>query len=183
MNKLSSLILVFIAAFVLVGCAQPTVTKYSYQKKGDVNLVSVSYAIVDKLENNLKTPISPDNPIIVASFVDINDLKASSPFGRMIAEQVGSRFAQKGYKVIEMKLRQNSVFVEEGRGEFLLSRDLKLISLNHDASAVVVGTYACSRDKIYVSSRIVNPEDSVILSSIDYGIPAGPMLQKSLMNK
>lgn len=183
MKKLSFLILIFITALVLAGCSQPhpPVKNYSYQKHGDINLVDVSYAIVNKLESSLSTPISSENPIIVASFVDINNLQASSTFGRIMAEQVGSRFAQKGYKVIEMKLRQNSVFVEAGSGEFLLSRDLKDISLNHDASAVVVGTYARSRDKIYVSTRIVNPENSVIIASFDYGIPAGPMMQKSLM--
>lgn len=72
--------------------------------------------------------------------------------------------------------------VEEGKGKFLLSRDLKNISLNHEASAVIVGTYACSRDNIYISTRIVNPEDSVILASFDYGMPADLMMQKSLMN-
>lgn len=184
MKTISSLAVVLITAFLVAGCStpHPTTQNYSYKKNPDVNLVAVSYAIVNKLENSLKVPISPENPIMVASFVDINDLTASSTFGRIMAEQVGSRFAQKGYKVIEMKLRQNSVFVEQGKGEFLLSRDLKNISLNHDASAVVVGTYARSRDKIYVSTRIVNPQNSIILASVDYGIPADSGLQKSLMN-
>jgi len=51
------------------------------------------------LENNLNASISSDEPIIVASFVDVSDLK-STPFGRIIAEQIGSRLAQKGYKII-----------------------------------------------------------------------------------
>lgn len=136
------------------------------------DLVYISYQIVDKLESDLKSPIAPDDTIIVASFVDINNLTVSSTFGRIMAEQVGSRFAQKGYKVVEMKLRDKSVFIEEGKGEFLLSRNLKDISKNHNASAVIVGTYGCSRDKIYVSIRIINPGDNVVLTSCDYGIPA-----------
>ena len=147
MKTLSSCILVFFTALTLMGCSHsqshPDINGYSYQKTNKTtDLVAVSYGIVDNLEKNLKVPISPDDKIIVASFVDINNLTSSSPFGRIMAEQVGSRLAQKGYKVIEMKLRQSSVFVEEGKGEFLLSRDLKDISLNHKASAVVVGTYA-----------------------------------------
>jgi TolB-like protein len=184
-NLSSSILIFFIAAIALTSCSHPqshpTVKNYSYQRNADVDLVAVSYAMVNQLENNLKAPISPDDTIIVASFVDINNLNVSSAFGRIMAEQMGSRLAQKGYKVIEMKLRQNSIFVEEGKGEFLLSRDLKDISLNHQASAVVVGTYACSSDKIYVSTRVVRPSDSVVLSSFDYGIPANLMMQQSLM--
>ncbi|MEA3468335.1 MAG: FlgO family outer membrane protein [Thermodesulfobacteriota bacterium] len=184
MKKLFSYILVLVTAFALVGCSQPhpkNINDFSYQRYyKDSNLVDVSYIIVEKLENNLKTPISPDDTIIVASFVDVNNLKASSTFGRIIAEQVGSRFAQKGYKIIEMKLRQKSVYIEEGKGEFLLSRNLKEIGLAHNASAVVVGTYGRSRDRIYTSTRIVNPSDSVVLSSCDHAMPAGPELQKSL---
>ena len=188
MKTLSSCILIFVAALALIGCSQPhpnitdypDIKNFSYQRKGDMDLVAVSYAIANKLEINLKAPLSPDDTIIVASFVDVNNLNASSTFGRIMAEQVGSRLAQKGYKVIEMKLRQNSIFVEEGKGEFLLSRDLKNISLNHNATAVVVGTYACSRDKIYISTRFVNPSNSVILSSFDYGMPASLNMQKYL---
>ncbi len=186
MKKLFSYILVLVTALALVGCSQPQlhpkiINDFSYQRYyKDSNLVDVSYIIVDKLENNLKTPISPDDTIIVASFVDLNNLKTSSTFGRIMAEQVGSRFAQKGYKIIEMKLRQKSVYIEEGKGEFLLSRNLKEIGLAHNASAVVVGTYGRSRDRIYISTRIVNPSDSVVLSSCDHAMPAGPELQKSL---
>lgn len=185
MKKLFSYILVLVTAFVLAGCTQPyqkNVNDFSYQRYyKDSDLVAVSYAIVNKLENNLKAPISPDDTIIVASFVDVNNLKKSSTFGRIMAEQVGSRFAQKGYKIIEMKLRQNSVFVEEGEGEFLLSRDLKEVSLTHNASAVVVATYARTRDRIYISARIVNPADSTILASCDHAMVAGPKLQESLL--
>jgi len=181
MNKLFSYILVFIIAIALMGCSQAQ-PKPNF-KNAEVDLVYVSYNMVNKLENNLKAPISPEEPIIVASFVDVNNLQQSSTFGRIMAEQVGSRFAQKGYKVIEMKLRQKSIFVEKGKGEFLLSRDIKDISQDHNASAVIVGTYGSSSDKIYISLRIIDPKDSTILASYDYGIPAGRRLQKMLINE
>lgn len=181
MKKTLSYIFIFMIAIALIGCGQPQPNVTSYQWDGD--LVYVSYSIVNKLENDLKAPISPDDPIIVSSFADVNNLKESSPFGRIMAEQIGSRLAQKGYKVIEMKLRQNSVFVQEGNGEFLLSRDLKEISNNHNASAVVVGTYGRTADRIYVSARIINPKNSIILASCDYGIPVKSAKQMhALMN-
>lgn len=182
MKNLFSFIFVLIVAIALIGCAQPktSVNNTSYQRNGEPNLVQVSHVIVSELENNLKAPISSDDTIIVASFVDVNNLNESSTFGRIMAEQVGSRLAQKGYKVIEMKLRQNSVFVQQEMGEFLLSRDLKDISRNHNASAVVVGTYGNSKNKVYVSVRIVDPKNSVILASSNCRIPAPHRFQKSM---
>ncbi|SDU64573.1 FlgO family outer membrane protein [Desulfobacula phenolica] len=179
MKKILAYLSIFLIAIALTGCGQPQ-PNINYHPEND-DLVYVSYSIVNKLENSLKAPISPDDPIIVASFVDVKNLKKSSTFGRIMAEQVGSRLAQKGYKVIEMKLRHNSVFVQEGKGEFLLSRDLKAISNNHNASAVVVGTYGRIHDRVYVSARIVNPKNSVILASFDYGILLNAKQMHALM--
>ena len=105
MKKWFSYMFVFVTALALVGCSQPhpqKINDFSYQRYyKDSNLVDVSYIIVDKLENNLKTPISPDDTIIVASFVDLNNLETSSTFGRIMAEQVGSRFAQKAIRSLK----------------------------------------------------------------------------------
>ena len=162
---------------VFIGCSYKL---KSTKWNGD--LVYSSYIIADMLENNLKVSSSSDDSIIVASFVDVSDLEKSTPFGRIIAEQIGSRLAQKGYKIIEMKLRQNSIFVDpKGKGEFLLSRNLQDISNKHNASAVVVGTYARSYDRVYVSARIIDPISSVILASYDYGIPMDYKEMRTLM--
>jgi TolB-like protein len=73
-----------------------------------------------------------------------------------------------------MKLRQNSIFISEGKGEFMLSRDLREISRTHGASAVVVGTYADGGDRMYVSARIVRPADNVVIAATDVGVPMQP---------
>ncbi len=182
MKNLLFYIFVSVFAVSLMGCSQPAV-EFSDTAPASPDLIKVSYKIVNNLENNLKAPLSPSDAIIVASFVNINNLKVSSTFGRIMAEQIGSRLAQKGYKVIEMKLRRNSVFIEGGQGEFLLSRDIRDISSAHNASAVVVGTYGCTNDRIYISARIINPESSVIIASDDSEIIANEDQQESLMKK
>jgi TolB-like protein len=127
--------------------------------------------MADMLEHNLMQPISLNQPILVASFVDVNRLEQSSTFGHIISEQIGSRFAQKGYKIIEMKLRQDSVFFKKEKGEFLLSRDCLDLSKEYNSSAVIVGTYGEGYKTLYVSARIVRVSDSKVLASWDYGIP------------
>lgn len=142
-----------------------------YQNVYPSGLVGASYYIADTLEDNLRHSISPNQPILVASFVNVNRLEQSSTFGHIISEQIASRFAQKGYKIIEMKLRQNSIFIKEKKGEFLLSRDCRDLSKEYDSSAVIVGTYAEGHNKLYVSARIVRVSDSEVIASADYGIP------------
>ena len=169
----ATLISIGFALFLITGCSTPqnksTATAPSeHILAGD--LVSSGYRITDELLSQTKHRISQSDVILVASFVDINDLSKSTTFGRMLAEHVSSRLSQRGHKVIDMRLRTDSVFMEEGKGEFLLSRDLRSVSKNHNASAVVVGTYAESANGIYVSARIINPSDSTVISSCDYGL-------------
>jgi len=153
-----------------MGCAYPYKKGSLYSYPWDGNIIPVSYQIADGLETNLNQPISKQELIIVASFAKLDNLNESSTFGRMIAEQIASRLTQRGYKIQEVKLRQGSIFVQEGKGEFLLSRDLQQISKNYNASAVVVGTIAETLGRIYVSARIVRTSDSIVISSYDVGI-------------
>lgn len=158
-----------------MGCANHY-GKRPYSYSWDGNIIPFSYQIADGLETNLNQPISKqEESIIVASFANIDNLNESSTFGRMIAEQIASRLTQRGYKIQEVKLRQGSIFMQEGKGEFLLSRDLQHISKNYNASAVVVGTFAESRGWFYVSARIVRPSDGIVISSSDVGIEMGSL--------
>ncbi|QTA88749.1 FlgO domain-containing protein [Desulfonema magnum] len=131
------------------------------------NLIRSSYKATDVLVDQAVPPLIPQQPILIASFVNIDNLEESSTFGRTISEYVGSRLAQHNYKVVEMKLRK-SVFMKKNAGEFLLSRDLKEISIRHNAQAIVVGTYALAKDIVYISARVISLADSTILSSYSY---------------
>lgn len=167
-------IAICIASFLMNGCTAsrdfvPAPPEYVLTG----GLVKSGYVIADTLISKSKVQIGNNDTILVASFVDINNLQESSTLGRMLAEHVASRLSQRGYKVIDMRLRTESVFMQEGRGEFLLSRDLREVSKNYNASAVVVGTYGEALYGTYISARIINPSDSTIISSCDYGLAVG----------
>jgi len=149
----------------------------------DYNLVSSSHSAADQLLKAARqNGIDTKQAILVTSFVNIDNVQQSSTFGRMTAEQIGSRLVQRGYKVIEMKMR-GTVFVQEKTGELLLSRQLRQISLQHDAYAVVVGTYGSSKGTVYVTAKLVRAADNVILSSYDYRLPMGPDTKKMLQKR
>lgn len=177
-------IAVCIASFLVIGCSTspgpappsspaPSLASTPSEYVITGGLVKTGYAIADMLVDQLKVPMDENDTILVASFVNIDNLQESSTLGRMLAEHVASRLSQRGFKVIDMRLRTESVFMEEGKGEFLLSRNLREISKNHNASAVVVGTYGQALYGTYVSARIICSADNTIISSADYGMVLG----------
>lgn len=117
-----------------------------------------------------KARLSVSKPLIVASFVNINDLNESSPLGRSISQQFATIFTNNGFRVIEMLLRKD-IYIKQDSGEFLLSRELKNISHNHQAQAVVVGTYAVGETRVYVTAKVINADTSIVISAYDYSIP------------
>jgi TolB-like protein len=172
---------IIIALTALSGCIQNQPSEPLTKGKGPLklshpqpysNVLESSYYAADSLGEGLRfREFSPDVPILVASFVNIDDLNQSSTLGRMVSEQIASRLAQQGFKIIETKLRQGSIFVQKGKGEFLLSRELLNLSVNQGAQGVLVGTYAVSKHFIFISARIVRTEDSSVITGYDYEIP------------
>ncbi len=134
------------------------------------NLIDLAYSIAEDLESQAYPPLTPRNPeqpILTTTFVSNNNLDETSKFSRILQEHLTSRFVQMGYTVREIKLR-NSLQIEPGQGEKILSRRLEDIQPTQKAQAISVGTYSLTKDAIYISARLINPENSNIISSNDY---------------
>ncbi len=168
MKKTLMLLWFVLLSFVLASCSNP-------KKDEPINLplIEASYKAAEKLmKKSAQFYLDQDKPILVASFVNIDDVQHSSTLGRLISEQIKSRVAQLGYKVIEVKLR-DSVFVQRQNGELLLSREILDITQIHDAHAVIVGTYGMIREaqQTYVNAQLIRARDNVILSAYDFTLP------------
>ncbi len=138
----------------------------------DSNLISSSYDATDMLISQIRPPLVPDQSILVASFVNIDNLEESSTFGRTVSEYIASRLTQNGYKVVEMKLRR-SVFMKKDAGEFVLSRDLDEIRTRHNAQSIVLGTYSVAKSVVYISARMVRLSDNTVMASYGYKLSVG----------
>ncbi len=145
----------------------------AFQPVQDTDLVAQSYTAAEALLTQVPWLGEQRQPLLTGTFVNINDLRGSSGLGRMVAEQISSRFTQEGFTVIEMRLRQN-VFIQETQGEFVLSREVRDLSRTHNVGAVIAGTYAVGRRNVYVNARLVRAADNLVLASYDYMIPLGP---------
>jgi len=107
---------------------------------------------------------SAPGPIGVTTFVNIDDLYASSTFGRMVGEQLMSELAMKGFDVVELRHADALQFLDTS-GEFALSRDVRSVRQHRNLAAVVVGTYVVSPERVYVNARLIEPSTSLILSA------------------
>jgi TolB-like protein len=117
---------------------------------------------------NNYTPQS-NGPTIVATLVDIKNLEQTSNFGRITSELLASRLSQLGAEVLEIKLR-NTVFIRQNEGEFMLTREVQELAATHKVAAVLVGTYTENGQYVFVSLKLVRPEDGMILTAYDYSL-------------
>ena len=156
--------------FLLGGCASLNCTRLESLLGGETNLIKFSYRIADQLVERAMPPLlprQPNMPVLVTTFVDNNDLTQTSPFGRILQEQIASRLVQLGYTVREIKLG-SALHIEPKSGETILTRDLAQLNTEQQAQAIVVGTIARTNRILYVSARLINPTNNNILATDDY---------------
>lgn len=165
-------ILTLAAAAVLAGCSTPANVRLdpTYDEAAASKFVALNRDAIVRLAGDFDRGPSGDVPVLVATIVNVNDMRRSAPLGRTLSEQYASHMAGLGFNVKEMKLR-GDVFVREETGELLLSREIKDIARSHNAVMVLVGTYSAAANYTYVSLKFVRTEDSRILRGYDYALP------------
>lgn len=185
MQKTSLYALTLAAALGLAGCAsQPTTPAAAssgptYTAAAANPFIASSREAVNALVQGFDMRQVGQAPVLVATVVNINDLKHSAPLGRTLGELYASQLAHNGFNVTEMKLRGN-VYVREGTGELLLSREIRDIAAQHNAALVLVGTYSPANQYTYISMKLVRTADNRIVRSHDYAIPNDRDVQRML---
>ncbi len=167
------LILSALAAVTVLGaCVAPINVRMdpTYDDAAASKFVGLNQYAVNQLIGNYDRDPLGDTPVLVATIVNVNDMRRTAPLGRTLSEQYASQMATLGFNVKEMKLR-GDVFIREETGELLLSREIKDIARSHNASMVLVGTYSAAANFTYVSLKFVRSQDSRIIRAYDYALP------------
>ena len=175
-------LLAALTATVLAGCANnaaPMRMEPTYQEAAASPFLQSSRDAIVRLTEGVDLNALGGGPVLVATVVNVNDLSRSAPLGRTLSEQYASHMAAAAFNVKEIKLR-GDVFVKEGAGELMLSREIKDIARNHNASMVLVGTYSAAANFTYVSLKLVRTEDSRIVRGHDYALPNDRDVQRLL---
>ncbi|MEZ0329817.1 MAG: FlgO family outer membrane protein [Dissulfuribacterales bacterium] len=124
------------------------------------NLNLQIHNLAEQLVKNYRYGMTPAEPVAVTTFVDVNHLYKTSPFGRYIAEQLIGELQRASFNVMEYR-KTNSIMTREGFGEYSLSRDSKEIAKSTPAGLVLVGTYMIKDRYVMVNARIVDSNQLV----------------------
>jgi len=177
-------VLAAVAAAAVMGLSAcstsvPTRVEPTYDEAANNAFIASNKAAIDKLLAGVSRENVGQSAVLVATVVNVNDLSRAAPLGRTLSEQYASHLVANGLHVKELKLR-GDVFVKEGTGELLLSREIKDIAKSHNASVVLVGTYSTAASVTYVSLKMVRTEDGRILNGHDYALPNDRDVQRLL---
>lgn len=166
------LLLILVLPLSLAGCSSFNCTPLEKNLGAEENLITLAARITDNLTQQAFPPLmprQPDLPILITTFVNNDNLKETSRFGRILQEHITSRLTQLGYTTKELKLR-DTLLMQERSGETMLSRKLEEINAGQtlSAQAILVGTYTYTNRTMYISARLINPKSRNIISSYDY---------------
>ena len=126
----------------------------------------------DAIANMLLKRMGGSSSILTTNLVSMDNLGRTSPFGRMAMQQIGSRVAQHGFRVIDVHLMEAMIINE--KGEFMLSRDVcKILADKHNAYAVLVGVYTPTGSRLLVSVRALRLSDAAVIAAYEYHLPLG----------
>ncbi|GEM_PF-972541 len=124
--------------------------------------------LADQIERNADRK-SLSNTFIVTSFVNLNKLSETTPFGRLIAENIIHELQVRKWQVFEVRLTKDIVINESG--EFSLSRDIKKLRDQYKIGGIVAGTYSVSGGHIIVNSRVIDINTGLVVSSGQIHLP------------
>ncbi|MEQ1600932.1 MAG: FlgO family outer membrane protein [Methylophilaceae bacterium] len=158
-------------------------SRAAYQQSTAVNpFIRENYKAADALLAQLSGKLRAEQPLIIATTVNINALEQSSTLGRLISEQVAARFSQSGLKLIEIKFR-DSMYVKQDQGELMLTREINEIARKQNSQAVIVGTYGESTDDVFVNLKVIQPNTNIVLAVHDFAIPKNKNVISLLRSK
>jgi TolB-like protein len=142
-------------------------------------VVQYNYRGADDVANQVERDASGPGSILITSLANVDKLESSSRFGRISADEIGSRLSQRGFRVLEARLRDT--FVVSSNGAFMLSDQIKLIGKQQKAASVLVGTYADSGTQALVSIKLIRVADGAVIGSSDYVVPMDTEVHGALL--
>lgn len=168
----------------LAGCAwfsdKPPENDYASTTQNQ--FVAANYRAADSLLGQLNGKLAGDKPLIMATVVNIDALDQSSTLGRLVSEQVSTRLAQGGMRMLEMKLR-TSLYMKRQQGEMMLTREVGEMAHSHNAQAVVVGSYGETNDAVFVNIKVVQPQTNQVMAATDYVLAKDSVVRSMLLGR
>ncbi len=118
----------------------------------------------DSVENTDRTDII----LIPTTFVNIDDIYATTSFGRYCSEQLANYLSFKGIRIVEIRKAENILFNRKS-GEYGISRMSDEIVKKYNANSIMVGTYTITPTDVLLNVRMVEADNSSVVRSVTTG--------------
>ncbi|MDA8164377.1 MAG: FlgO family outer membrane protein [Desulfobacteraceae bacterium] len=158
-----ALLLVVLAA----GCGQPRTGGTLSVATPD--FFGIGEELARQLTTNLRETAATPQRLIMATFVNLDDLEQSCRFGRALPEALANRLFRHGFGVVEIR-KADELLVRNGTGELVLTRDAARLAASAQADGIVCGTYALTPGTVIVSVRLLDAASQKVLSVADIEI-------------
>lgn len=134
-------------------------------------LTESSYGAADMLIQQSRTLISTDTPLAIGVLTDLDSPNEQTNFGRMVAEQIASRFVQLGYNVTAAPgTGEPPPSVSGAQGGYGQGGYASRQGTDKAGPSVITGTYAVARNAILVNLRIVESASGKVVAAFDYPV-------------
>ncbi len=107
--------------------------------------------------------MNTNKPVLITSFVRLDNLKKTTEFGRIISESLINELSNRGFNIIEYRGQLNVSINDEG--EYFISRKVKKLKRDIPNTYVVVGTYSRQYGKIMLNARVIDNITGKIIST------------------
>ena len=102
-------------------------------------------------------------PVLITSFVRLDELKETSEFGRIVSESLIDELSNRGFNIIEFR-GQLAVSLND-KGEYFISRKTHKIKNKIPNTYIVVGTYSRQYGKVMLNARVIDNITGKIISN------------------
>ncbi|MEO2164316.1 MAG: FlgO family outer membrane protein [bacterium] len=144
-------------------------------------LIERTYDAVDNLLAQHRSKQDTDR-ILVATVVDVNNVRSTSMFGRVVTECIQSRLTQANFDVIHATVREDHMLVRS-EGQFLLSRDVSNLAADYNARTALVTTYAVVENSVILSLKLVSTVEGSTLAAEDFVLAKSPSIDEMLVKR
>lgn len=155
-------LLVAVVLFMAVGCAKKLTTG------GTASVITPDFfgigeEIALQLNGSLRKPVGAGQRLIMATVVEIDDLYATSRFGRTLTEALSTSLFRHGFGIIEVR-KSSELLVKSESGELMLSRDARQLALTQEAGAILTGTYSLTPETVIINLKLVDAGSQDVLA-------------------
>ncbi len=124
--------------------------------------------LADQIVRNLNSRFMYE-PVVVTTFVNLDNMKETSGLGRLIAENIIHELQVRGWKVFDIRLAKD--IVVKPQGEFSITRDIRNLRNYYNVNAVITGTYAITSNVVIVNARVIDVKTGIVISSGQVAFP------------